>query len=122
MGVYKEPLDWLRQSIDSILNQSFTDYEFIIICDNPRYEEGMELLKKYANSDRRIILLFNNENIGLTKSLNKGLEIARGKYIARMDADDISKPERLTRQKLSFWELGLKLLVKLLYGLNPTSM
>ena len=98
MGVYKEPLDWLRQSIDSILNQSFTDYEFIIICDNPRYEEGMELLKKYANSDRRIILLFNNENIGLTKSLNKGLEIARGKYIARMDADDISKPERLTRQ------------------------
>ena len=98
MGVYKEPLDWLRHSIESIQNQTFTDYEFIIICDNPHYEEGIELLKKYANLDRRIILLFNEENIGLTKSLNKGLKIAQGKYIARMDADDISTSKRLACQ------------------------
>ena len=98
MSVYKEPIDWLKQSIDSILNQTFTDFEFIIVCDNPQYEKGIGILKEYATKDSRIVLLFNKENIGLTKSLNKGLAIAKGQYIARMDADDISSPERFERQ------------------------
>lgn len=94
MSVYKEPLDWLHQSIDSILNQTFSDFEFIIVCDNPNYEDGKALLKDYAEKDSRVKLIFNDENIGLTKSLNKGLSIAQGEYIARMDADDISLPQR----------------------------
>ena len=73
MSVYKEPVDWLRQSVDSILNQTFTDFEFIIICDNPDYKIGIAALKEYALRDNRIKLVFNESNIGLTKSLNKGL-------------------------------------------------
>ena len=98
MSVYKEPLDWLRQSIDSILNQTFSDFEFIIICDNPQYIEGAHLLREYEKNDSRIRLIFNDINIGLTKSLNKGLSVAKGEYIARMDADDISMKDRFSEQ------------------------
>ena len=103
MSVYKEPVDWLIQSIDSILMQTLSDFEFIIICDNPSYGEGIEILNKYAEKNKRIKLIFNDENIGLTKSLNKGLAVASGKYIARMDADDISMPERFEKQ-IAFME------------------
>ena len=98
MSVYKEPIDWLRQSIGSILCQTFKDFEYIIICDNPQYADAIRLLKNYSNKDSRIRLIVNEENIGLTKSLNKGLAVAKGKYIARMDADDISMPERFDKQ------------------------
>lgn len=98
MSVYKEPIEWLCQSINSILGQTYSDFEFIIICDNPNYEEGIALLKNYANKDSRIKILFNEINIGLTKSLNRGLDIAQGDYIARMDADDIAFPYRLQKQ------------------------
>lgn len=100
MSVYNEPVEWLCKAIDSILNQTFTDFEFIIICDNPMYKEGIVTLKEYETKDDRIRLIFNEENLGLTKSLNKGLAIAQGEYIARMDADDISKSTRIERQFL----------------------
>jgi glycosyltransferase involved in cell wall biosynthesis len=102
MSVYSEPLDWLSQSIDSILNQTFSDFEFIIINDNPEYKEGKDLLCEYQKKDKRIKLIFNELNIGLTKSLNKGLAIANGEYIARMDADDVSLPERFGKQLALF--------------------
>lgn len=98
MSIYKEPIEWIRLSIDSILNQSFTDFEYIIICDNPNYKEGIELLEEYREKDKRIVLIYNETNIGLTKSLNMGIAIAKGKYIARMDADDVSMPTRLEEQ------------------------
>lgn len=98
MSVYKEPMTWLCQAIDSILCQTFSDFEFIIVCDNPYYEDGIMKLREYAEKDSRIRLMFNDENIGLTKSLNKALKIATGEYIARMDADDISFSERLEKQ------------------------
>lgn len=98
MSVYKERIDWLRTSIESILQQTFSDFEFIIICDNPLYDEGFSVLKKYQANDNRIIIIKNEENIGLTKSLNKGLTIANGEYIARMDADDISMKNRFEVQ------------------------
>ena len=91
-------MEWLQQSIGSILNQTFKDFEFIIVCDNPDYEEGKKLLKEYSQKDERIVLIFNEENIGLTKSLNKGLAIAKGEYIARMDADDIALSDRFNEQ------------------------
>ena len=98
MSVYKEPIEWLKQSIDSILQQTFKDFEFIIVCDNPSYKDGIDLLRSYSDKDKRIVLLFNETNVGLTKSLNRGLAIARGAYIARMDADDISLPNRFGKQ------------------------
>lgn len=98
MSVYNEPELWLKKSIYSILNQSFPDFEFIIINDNPQNELNQEILKEIKLSDDRIIILNNEKNIGLTRSLNMGLAIARGKYIARMDADDISLADRLRVQ------------------------
>lgn len=97
MSVYNEPIVWIDKAIDSILNQDFTDFEFIIIDDNPSRHE----LKKYLDeksSDHRIRILFNKLNLGLTKSLNIGLYECRGEYVARMDADDISLPQRFRRQ------------------------
>lgn len=98
MSVYKEPVEWLCQSIDSILLQTFTDFEFIIVNDNPERDANRALLQEYCDKDRRIKVICNDENIGLTKSLNKGLAMAKGKYIARMDADDISMPRRFEKQ------------------------
>lgn len=100
MAVYREPIEWIRSSIDSILVQTFDDFEFVIVCDAPDYKECVELLQIYNAIDERIVLLINKKNLGLTKSLNKALEKARGKYIARMDADDVSMPNRFKEQYL----------------------
>jgi glycosyltransferase involved in cell wall biosynthesis len=98
MSVYNEPEQWLKQAIDSILSQTFGDFEFIIINDNPQRVINRELLQNYCNLDSRIIILENSTNIGLTKSLNIGLLKAKGSYIARMDADDVSLPTRFAKQ------------------------
>jgi glycosyltransferase involved in cell wall biosynthesis len=86
---------YLREAIDSILNQGFTDFEFLII-DDASTDSSKEIILHYH--DTRIRLIENERNIGLTKSLNKGLREAKGEYIARMDADDISLPDRLAAQ------------------------
>jgi glycosyltransferase involved in cell wall biosynthesis len=86
---------YLNEAIDSILGQTFTDFEFLII-DDASTDRTPEILRSY--DDPRIRVVTNEENLGLTKSLNKGLALARGEYIARMDADDISIPERLEEQ------------------------
>ena len=98
MSTYNENIEELTQSIDSILNQTFKEFEFIIILDNPQNQEHIKILNEYLNKDTRIKFFINEENIGLAKTLNKGIDIAKGKYIARMDADDISLPNRLEKQ------------------------
>ena len=98
MSFYKEPLQWIRLSIESILAQTFRDFEFIIICDNPRYHEAIEYIGRTAADDRRIRLHVNESNIGCTRSLNLGISLSDGRYIARMDADDIAFPERFSKQ------------------------
>ena len=98
MSVYKEPTEWLRQSVDSILGQTFTDFEFIIVNDCPDREENVFTLNDYSKKDSRVAIITNEVNVGLTKSLNKALSVAQGEYIARMDADDISMPERFEKQ------------------------
>lgn len=98
MSVYKEPVEWLRQSIDSILAQTYADFEFIIVNDCPEREENVWVLNEYQQQDSRIVIISNDKNIGLTKSLNKALSLAKGEYIARMDADDISMPERFEKE------------------------
>jgi glycosyltransferase involved in cell wall biosynthesis len=94
MAVYNGE-KYLKESIESILNQSYKNFEFIVVND-----ASIDSTNKIINSfeDDRIILISNINNIGLTKSLNLGLKHARGKYIARMDADDISFPDRLEKQ------------------------
>jgi glycosyltransferase involved in cell wall biosynthesis len=94
---------YLQEAIDSILNQTFADFEFIIINDCST-DNTWEILTDYASRDDRVVLLNNDENLGLTKSLNKGLEVARGEYIARQDADDISLPKRFEKQ-VSYMDL-----------------
>jgi glycosyltransferase involved in cell wall biosynthesis len=98
MGVYNEPQEWLVSSIESILNQTFTDFEFIIINDNPVSDVNRSILEHYSEKDNRLQIINNRENLGLTKSINIGLKLAKGKFIARMDADDISLPTRLQKQ------------------------
>lgn len=88
---------FLPRSIESILNQTFTDFEFIIINDGSP-DNSAEILKKYANQDSRIRVITNKQNKGLIYSLNKGLDKAKGKYIARMDDDDVALPTRLEKQ------------------------
>ena len=98
MAIYKEPVEWIRLSIDSILNQTFNDFELIIINDNPNRIENNEILNSYAQNDSRVVVISNENNIGLTRSLNKGIKISKGEYIARMDADDIACPQRFEKQ------------------------
>lgn len=95
----------LRKSVEGILDQTYTDFEFIIVEDGST-DLTWKMLTEYADRDRRIVLAQNKENLGLTKSLNRGLALAQGKYIARQDADDISLPERLDMQ-LGFLERNL---------------
>jgi len=86
---------YLREAIDSILQQTFSDFEFIIVLD-PSDDNSKPIIESYT--DLRIILVQNEVKLGLAASLNQGLTICRGEYVARMDADDISLPERLARQ------------------------
>lgn len=88
---------YLDECILSILNQTFKDFEFIII-DDCSLDNSLEILKKYQKLDSRIILIKNKRNIGLTKSLNRGIKKAKGFYIARQDVDDLSQQNRLKVQ------------------------
>ena len=96
MSVYNDSR-FLKKSIESILNQSFTNFEFIIINDCST-DESLKIIKKYQKGDKRIKLISNSKNLGLTKSLNIGLKKAKGNYIARIDADDIAYLTRLEKQ------------------------
>ena len=86
---------FLRSSIESILQQTFSDFEFFIIDDGST-DESRVIIQSYK--DTRIQPFENHQNIGITESLNKGISAARGKYIARMDADDVSLFNRFEKQ------------------------
>lgn len=99
MSTYNESLDWIERSVESILEQTYKNIEFIIIVDNPNRIELRDMLMNYEKQDQRIKLIFNETNLGLVKSLNLALDYCTGKYIARMDADDVSFLHRLEYQK-----------------------
>lgn len=99
MSVYNGG-EYLREAIESILHQTFKDFEFVIVDDGST-DSTCKILTTYR--DERMTLVRNQENLGLARSLNRGLEIARGEYVARQDADDVSLPERLAQQ-LEFLE------------------
>jgi glycosyltransferase involved in cell wall biosynthesis len=95
MGVYNDA-EYVTESIESILYQTYKQFEFVIIDDGST-DRSSELLQNYADQDDRVVL-FCQSNSGLTRALNAGLARANGKYIARMDADDVANPTRLERQ------------------------
>jgi hypothetical protein len=98
MSCYKEPRQFLSQAIESILSQSFKDFEFIIILDDPTNKNLLRTLNGYSEKNPRVKILVQDKNRGLAAGRNKGIELASGKYVAMMDADDISLPNRLERQ------------------------
>ena len=87
---------YLAEAIQSILNQTFTDFEFIIIDDGST-DDSLDIIKKYAGLDSRIKLI-SRQNKGLVYTLNEGVKIAQADFIARMDSDDISLKERFEKQ------------------------
>lgn len=95
MSNYNTPEEYLRASIESVLNQTYKNFEFIII-DDCSTDNSLEIINSYK--DKRVIVIKNDENSGITKSLNRGLSIAKGEFIARMDADDLCLPERFEKQ------------------------
>ncbi len=96
MGVFNG-LPQLGEAIESILGQTFADFEFLIIDDGSS-DASAELIADYAARDRRIRFLRNVQNVGLGGVLSRGVQEARGSLVARMDADDVAMPGRLQRQ------------------------
>jgi glycosyltransferase involved in cell wall biosynthesis len=92
--------EYLKVAIESILNQDFKDFEFVIVNDGST-DGSLDIIKSY--SDTRIRLIDNPKNLGLIGSLNIGMEQCKGEYIVRMDQDDISLPQRLSKQ-ISFMD------------------
>lgn len=98
MSTYNEQEDWLRKSVESILEQTYTNLEFIIVIDNPQNESMIRVLEEYAHKDSRIRIIKNSQNMGLVLSLNRALQQVSGGLVARMDADDISYSNRLEQE------------------------
>lgn len=95
MPVYNAEI-YVEAALSSIINQSFKDFELILINDGST-DDSFKILKKHAAQDNRIVLI-DRENKGLTHSLNEAISISKGEYLARMDADDISLPFRFEKQ------------------------
>lgn len=94
--MYNTKPDDLRAMIESILNQTYGDFEFLLLNDSPDNQELKEIVLGY--NDNRIKYLENDENLGITKSRNKLIEIACGEYLAVADHDDISTPDRFEKE------------------------
>ena len=87
---------YLSGAIESILQQTYSDYELLLINDGST-DNTLEIVKEYASQDKRIVVV-DKKNTGLADSLNRGLDLARGEWIARLDADDVALPDRLAKQ------------------------
>lgn len=90
-------MPYLREALESIIHQTYTNLEILCINDGSTDETG-KVLEEYAATDKRITVIHNETNIKLIRSLNKGIALASGDYIARMDSDDISAPDRIEKE------------------------
>jgi hypothetical protein len=98
MPAYHEDEFQIRQAIESILNQTFGDFCYIIVLDDPDNKKLINIIEEYAERDKRIEFYINDENLGCPYSKNRGVKLSNTEYIAIMDADDISRPNRLEIQ------------------------
>ena len=87
---------YLAQAMESLLRQTFENFEVIVIDDGST-DDSPEMLRRYATRDPRVRLV-SRANTGMTRALNEGLKLVRGEFVARMDADDVCRPERFARQ------------------------
>lgn len=97
LPIYNEKISWIEESINSILNQTYKNIELLLILDNPKNTDLVNFLTKFEKK-RNVILIINKKNLGIVESLNKGIQLASGDFIARMDADDIAFSDRLQRE------------------------
>lgn len=98
MPAYREKKEQICQAIESILNQTYRDFEYIIVLDDPQNKELETLIRAYAEQDARISLYINDKNSGCPYSKDRGVRLADTKYVAIMDSDDIARPHRLEKQ------------------------
>lgn len=98
MSVYNEDEQDFTLAVNSVLNQTYRDFELIIVCDNPSNSAMIAMLQRIEKQDSRIKIVMNEKNMGLALSMNHGFEYAEGDIIARIDADDISFPDRFEKQ------------------------
>lgn len=102
LSIYKEPLEWIKLAINSILEQEGRDkifsIELVVVCDNPSVCNDILFLEYFQEIDSDVKLIINKANVGLAQSLNIAFEASTGNYIGRMDADDISYLCRLSKQ------------------------
>lgn len=103
MSTYNESEGYIRASVSSVLSQTLSDLEFIIVIDNPENEAAVRTVNAFAAEDSRVRVLCNERNLGLVRTLNRAITAAKGRILARMDADDIALPQRLEKQ-LAFME------------------
>ncbi len=96
MPVYNNSI-YLNESIESVLNQTFENFELIII-DDGSIDNTIHILEYYKKLDERVKIFRNQKNIGIAKSLNKGISLSNGKYIARIDSDDTWESDKLKKQ------------------------
>jgi glycosyltransferase involved in cell wall biosynthesis/exopolysaccharide biosynthesis predicted pyruvyltransferase EpsI len=89
---------FLRDAMDSILNQTYSDFEVLVVNEYGSDDGSAEIIMEYASVDKRVRLIQNKKKLGVSASLNVGIRAAQGEYIARMDGDDISLPERFEKQ------------------------
>ena len=97
MCIYNTEPELLLKAINSVLNQSFRDLELVLVDDASTYEETLNVIEE-VQKDIRVVVYKNDKNIGLTKSLNLGLALCKGKYIARLDADDEAFESRIEEE------------------------
>ncbi len=96
MSIYNEPYSYIEEAVNSILNQTLTDLEYIIVNDNPARDDIGGYILSFR--DPRIKFIQNDRNVGLAESMNKAVSLAKSPFLARMDADDISLPDRLEKE------------------------
>ena len=98
MPVYNTNLAYLKETIESVLNQTFTDFEFLILNDSPQNLELENFILEYAKQDKRIKYFKNPRNLGISPSRNKLIDLAQGEFLAVIDHDDISVKERFEKE------------------------
>lgn len=108
-SIYNEKPDEISQSVHSILNQSYPDFEVIVVVDNPDRDDVVGFLTRMEASDNRLRHIVNSKNIGLAMSMNKAAQLARGEYLVRMDTDDICERYRFEIQLQVIEESGVDL-------------
>lgn len=98
MSAYNEREEWLRESIESVLNQTYRNIRLYIVLDDPDNRTLHRLITDFARKDSRIVYLPNERNMGIVRSLNRALELIQEPYVAKLDADDVAREDRLEKE------------------------